>query len=778
MKKVFTLIIASMMVSAAMAWDALYIVGGGTKQAGWGDGERIPMVKISETEFEYSGYFYKTNGEDGSEQGWKIVSSGDSNDWSCTQYQPKNGWAECARGVEVEMKSDGGEDNKFWVDASGFYTINIKTDVNKVTISNSDKPKYLIPVGDCCENGWDNRGNQLLKETDEGSGKYTGTLTLTPSNGHWMKFLCQPLYSSAYVGTKSDADGEHDIKGLGVFDAKSYIEGVDGDHKYYVLDEAAGTYNMTVDINDGKVYIVPQEITIKANVTKEAVAALGSVKCFAWTGIGSEAKDMTLEDGFYTATFSTHMPLSFLIYNGKFKNDEGGVQTVDMSNSDNGYYEDKCVNVISRRTNDNKLMCFHNDDCQLNSNSVTVNIYVEDAGWEDVYFFTQNVGDQSEYQNVFVHPTKGADNWYSYTYEGVDNLKWVATATTDNWNTQVNDVENLSGEKYLYVLADKHENGHHKMADMVGKTLPQTLTYAFKFDGTAHTSWGNENPVVLRSWQYYNEDCLGAADHVKYIPMEKDADGVYSATLKAFNNVKMCLQSTDYGYQEDGSHWTVPTENNEEEVGFAESKKFWIKDNGSAHYLALTENFDFVPAVMSVTLNEKGFASFYWDRTCKIVGADAYIGKLVDDAVVLMKINGNGILQSKTAVILYGEPNTEVFMTETLDAGIGLNPYDNALTGTLVEFTPTGIFYALAEYEGETGFVKIDNGTYHLAVPANRAYLPIGSAAGAPRLRIRFAENTATDNANANINVNVKKVLRDGQLYIVRDGRMYNVLGK
>lgn len=532
-----------------------------------------------------------------------------------------------------------------------------------------------------------------------------------------------------------------------------------------------------------KTITVTRNIKISAHINEAAMAILGEAKCFAWWEGGSMTQDMEKNDDVYETTFAAVEPIKFLIYNGSWAG-YGGEQTVDMTNTvegvDKGYDANRLVHVVEVKNNDNKMVCYHID--AVNTNKVTVNLYAEDAEWASAYFFTQNVAVETGYNNVFVHPAKGADNWYSYTYEGVNAVDWVARPNSDKWDNQVNDVAGLSGEKYLYVLADKHDNGHHKMADMVGKTLPQTLTYEFKFDGTAHTSWGNENPVVLRSWQYYSEDCAEAADHVKYIPMSADAEGVYSATLKAFNNVKMCLQSTDYGYHEDGSHWTVPTENNEEEVGFAESKKFWIKDNGSAHYLALTENFDFVPAVMSVTLNEKGFASFYWDRTCKIVGADAYIGKLVDDAVVLMKINGNGILQSKTAVILYGEPNTEVFMTETLDAGIGLNPYDNALTGTLVEFTPTGIFYALAEYEGETGFVKIDNGIYDLAVPANRAYLPIGSAAGAPRLRIRFAENTATDNANVNVNdndnVNVNKVLRDGQLYIVRDGRMYNVLGK
>lgn len=467
MKRLFSLFLACIVVSAAMAWDALYIVGGGTKQAGW-DGERIPMEKISETEFEYSGYFYKTNvnNDISQNQGFKIVSSGDENDWGCTQYRPADDWAKCERGTEVNVSDGDIADNKFWIETAGFYTINIKTDVNKVTISSSDKPKYLFPVGNGCEVGWNTRSDVRLTETEEGSGKYTGKLTLTPASGHELKFLCQRLYT-AHVGPLNDADGAHDISGIGNFADTVYTS---GDHKFWILDQAAETYNLTVDIVNKKIYFVPENITIKVQATKEVVAALGTMKCFTWTGVGSETKEMSLNDGFYYATFSTYMPLNFLIYNGKFNNEDGGVQSVDMTNDGNGYYADKCVNLISRRDN-NKLMCFHNDDCSLNTNSFTVNIYAEAADWEDVWFFTQNAGDQNEYQNVFTHAQKGDDNWYSYTFEKTGALRWVATATTENWNTQVDDIDNIDSDKYFYVSTDKHDNGHNKIIELPGKGL-------------------------------------------------------------------------------------------------------------------------------------------------------------------------------------------------------------------------------------------------------------------------------------------------------------------
>lgn len=784
MKKIFSLLLMCTMVTSLMAWDALYIVGGGTKQAGW-DNERIPMVRISETEFEYSGYFYKTNGADGENQGWKIIEKPNNtnwnereqkweDDWGCTQYHPAGGWAKCARGAEVTINDDNTDDRKFWVDESGFYTINIKTDINKLTISNSDKPKRLFPVGGGCEVGWNNHSNICLTETYEGSGIYKGQLTLVNTNdNHEMKFLTQPVYT-AHVGPKVDEGGMHDISGAGTYDGKLYTS---DDHKFGVLDQAAGTFNVTYDWNNNKLYFLQmRDITVKAHINAAALEILGAPKCCAWWNYGvgeSEIKNMIYDADTktYNATFSvpTTATIQTLVYSGQWLS-EGGQQTVDVTNNGAGFSEDVLLRVVETKTNDGKLNCYAVD--AINSNKITVNLYAEDAEWADAYFFSQHVAENTGYNGVFVHPTKGADNWYTYTYEGVDAIDWVARPNSDNWDNQVNDVAGLSSEKWLYVMADKHANGHHKMADMGSKTLPKTLSFEFKFDGAAATSWGNESPVGLYYWQYYSEDCAAAADHATCIEMSKGENDVYTATVKALNNVKFVVQSDLSEYHGTG-HYTVGDYAQEESIGFAESEKFWIRDNGSGHYVELTENFDFTPAKMHITLNKDGFASFYWDKNYELSGADAYVAKVSGENVVLTRINGNGIIPARSAVVLYGAAGATVDATETLNAATGYD-YENALRGATTATTPDGNYYVLAEYEGETGFVKINNHE----VPANRAYLPEPTAGAPARLRVRFAPEVVTGIDNVNDNANVNKYIRNGRVYIVRDNKVYTVTGQ
>lgn len=774
MKKIFSLLLMCTMVTSLMAWDALYLIGDATS-AKWNTEDAISMNKISEDEFEWTGSL--TSGQ------MKILSG---KDFKSQSYGPAHNQYSTSDNSEsfnqlvrncvydAETFNDGSYhaygDYKFDVETAGWYTVHINTTSMKI----STYPRYIYPIGDGCEFGWNTGSSTAFGETSFGSGIYTGSVRLIPSdaeNSRTFKFNCQKAWGVQY----GPVTGGTTLSDCGVYDV-NFSDG--SEDRKWNPSIAAGTYNMTVDVNAGKLYVVPQNITVKAQVTKEAVAALGSVKCFAWTGIGSETKEMSLVDGFYTTTFSTYMPLSFLIYNGKFNNGEGGVQSVDMTNDGNGYYADKCVSVISRRVggegdDKNKMLCFHNDDCTLNTNSFTVNIYVEDAGWSDVYFFTQNAGDQNEYQNVFTHATKGGDNWYSYTFDKAANMTWVATATTENWNTQVNDVDNVNADKYFYVATDKHENGHNKIVSLTGKDQLQNRTFEFKFDGAAATSWGNESPVGLYYWQNYAMDGEDAKDHVNTILLSKNGEDVYTATVKALNNVKFVVQSDlEHGFLGEG-HYTVEAEAGERSTGFNDNKKFWIRDNGSGHYVELTENFDFTPAEMHITLNKDGFASFYWDKNYELSGAEAYVANVSGEDVVLTKINGNGIIPARSAVVLYGAAGATADATETLDAATGYD-YENALRGATTATTPAGNYYVLAEYEGETGFVKINNHE----VPANRAYLPEPTAGAPARLRVRFAPEVVTGIDNVNDNANVNKYIRNGRVYIVRDNKVYTVTGQ
>ena len=70
---------------------------------------------------------------------------------------------------------------------------------------------------------------------------------------------------------------------------------------------------------------------------------------------------------------------------------------------------------------------------------------------------------------------------------------------------------------------------------------------------------------------------------------------------------------------------------------------------------------------------------------------------------------------------------------------------------------------------------------HDLTMQGMRGYFQLtgSAAAAAPPVRIRYSENTATDFDNVlNGNTQCTKILCDGQIYIIRDGVMYNSLGQ
>lgn len=61
-------------------------------------------------------------------------------------------------------------------------------------------------------------------------------------------------------------------------------------------------------------------------------------------------------------------------------------------------------------------------------------------------------------------------------------------------------------------------------------------------------------------------------------------------------------------------------------------------------------------------------------------------------------------------------------------------------------------------------------------MPANKAYLTLPAGTPAPR-RIGFGSHTTTGVENTEASIKAEKIVRNGQLYIEREGRIYNAQG-
>ena len=109
----------------------------------------------------------------------------------------------------------------------------------------------------------------VFVETSEGSGIYQGTLDLAVATGEGaesaLKFLCQKSYDAHY-GPK---DNGTEIEAPGVYDVEKYDGQGNNDHKFKI--RLSGKYNMTLDTKANKLYIVPQEISVKAQIEMGAL---------------------------------------------------------------------------------------------------------------------------------------------------------------------------------------------------------------------------------------------------------------------------------------------------------------------------------------------------------------------------------------------------------------------------------------------------------------------------------------------------------------------------
>ena len=162
-------------------------------------------------------------------------------------------------------------------------------------------------------------------------------------------------------------------------------------------------------------------------------------------------------------------------------------------------------------------------------------------------------------------------------------------------------------------------------------------------------------------------------------------------------------------------------------------------------------------------------------------GVEAYAATIGESDLYLKKIAGAGdILPEGTAVILKStEPGYTMLPTD--DAAITLNPDDNDLQGvdvpTLVSSEVTsGTCYVLSGHSSDNSVTGVGFYQYTGELKAHRAYVVVGNNAP-KRMRFVFDTETGVESVQSS-EVSVQKIIRDGQLIIIRGDREFNVQGQ
>ena len=177
-----------------------------------------------------------------------------------------------------------------------------------------------------------------------------------------------------------------------------------------------------------------------------------------------------------------------------------------------------------------------------------------------------------------------------------------------------------------------------------------------------------------------------------------------------------------------------------------------------------------------VVTNEDGFASYSAAADLAVpAGLVAYKGayNAASEELALTAL-ANGI-PANQGVFVKGAANTTYFFTAaTATSDMSGNELVACVSRTDVSGVAEQVF-CLRNVGGVSGLYQY-TGQY---VPAGKAYLPIATAAApAPgrRVSIRVEAPTAVEAVAAE--GKAEKVVRDGQLLILRDGKTYNVQGQ
>lgn len=140
-------------------------------------------------------------------------------------------------------------------------------------------------------------------------------------------------------------------------------------------------------------------------------------------------------------------------------------------------------------------------------------------------------------------------------------------------------------------------------------------------------------------------------------------------------------------------------------------------------------------------------------------------------AVVLSEVTG--VIPANAGIILNGTEGAEVTITPSANNGA---IEDNQLVGTITpkEVTADDNAYVISTFEDGTKFNKCGSVT----IPAHKAYIVIEDAQGSAPIRIEFAENNTTDIKAIEASEKAVKFFENGKLFILRDGVVYDAMGK
>ena len=186
----------------------------------------------------------------------------------------------------------------------------------------------------------------------------------------------------------------------------------------------------------------------------------------------------------------------------------------------------------------------------------------------------------------------------------------------------------------------------------------------------------------------------------------------------------------------------------------------------------------------TVTVSDVGYATLYYGTENLIVpeGVVARTYKVEGGALVETETYEAGeVVPKKIAVVLEGAEGIYDFIVTPVP---GMGPAATNLKGSDVATTTTGgtYYYGLslnsASEANSVGFYWMAAGGVAFTNGAHKAYLAVDELPASAPERILFHDNSATNIQNVEGAEKAVKFMENGQLYILKNGVVYDAMGK
>ena len=213
--------------------------------------------------------------------------------------------------------------------------------------------------------------------------------------------------------------------------------------------------------------------------------------------------------------------------------------------------------------------------------------------------------------------------------------------------------------------------------------------------------------------------------------------------------------------------------------------------NYTVTYVILKEGTPVTTNSKFLSVTSAGMATFIVPFNVQDLPAGVQAYELTNDGSdAIMATEVNALEADKPVLIIAAEGEYEFISEDGASDDISgkTGTYANgALIGTYAEINPLAqktddnFNYVLNKQGGNVAFYQVRDNS--CSVPAYRAYLSCTHDASdnganfAPKMRIVFHKDATTGIESQELKANSQKLIRNGQILIIRDGRTYNALG-